>query len=85
MEKQLLLINDSKNSYEKVKAAIIMILGRHPFNAEQITFIAHKKGRAQMKVGDFIDLFLLQEKFEQIGIKTEIEDYEPAFSGHLHQ
>lgn len=69
---KLILHNDDKNSYMKVKASLIKFCDHMPMQAEQCTLIAHNNGKVTIKEGDFIELFDIKNSLEQYDLKVEL-------------
>jgi ATP-dependent Clp protease adaptor protein ClpS len=68
----LLLFNDDVNAYEYVVECLIEICGHDSVQAEQCTFIAHHKGRCEIRKGTLNFLEPMKEEFTRRGIKTVI-------------
>lgn len=69
---ELVLYNDEKNSYMKVKACLIRYCEHMPQQAEQCTLIAHNAGKCTVKTGDFMELFEMKSQLEQHNLKVEL-------------
>lgn len=68
----LLLFNDDVNAYEYVVESLIEICGHDNVQAEQCTFIAHHKGKCEIRKGTLSFLEPMKEEFTRRGIKTVI-------------
>lgn len=69
---KLILHNDNKNSYYKVKASLIRYCDHLPIQAEQCTLIAHNNGKVTVKEGDFIELLDIKNQLENHNLKVEL-------------
>ena len=70
----LILHNDSHNNMEDIANNLMEICHHTPEQAEQVMIIAHSKGCAEAKRGEYDDLALMQEKFSSRHITTTIEE-----------
>jgi len=68
----LVLFNDEHNKYEFVIESLIDICRHDPVQAEQCTFIAHHKGKCDIKVGSLVQLEEMKKAFDLRGISTVI-------------
>lgn len=68
----LILHDDDTNSSLKIKVALISICEYEPNAALQCIIIAEGRGKVNIKEGDFIELFALQNEFEELNINTEL-------------
>lgn len=71
--RKLILFNDDITPVDLVVNTIVEVCGFPPTQAEQITLIAHYKGKASLKNGGFEELKEMHEKFLSRNILTEIE------------
>lgn len=71
-EYSLVLFNDDFNKYEFVVESLIEICRHDPIQAEQCTFIAHHKGKCDIKIGRLEQLEDLKQEFNIRGIRTVI-------------
>lgn len=69
---KLILFNDEKNSYYKVKASLIRYCDHLPIQADQCTLIAHNNGKVTIKEGDFIELLDIKNNLENHNLKVEL-------------
>lgn len=69
----LILWNDEHTPIDLVVETIVDVLGFPSQQAEQLTMIAHYKGRANMKNGSYDELKEIKDKFESRDIVTTIE------------
>ena len=68
----LILYNDDINSFEFVIESLIDICEFEDIPAEQLTLLAHFKGKSTIKIGDKIYLSALKEQFEELGLTVEV-------------
>ena len=68
----LVLFNDDVNKYEFVVESLIDICRHDPIQAEQCTFIAHHKGKCDIKNGSFEELETMKLEFDRRKINTLI-------------
>jgi len=68
----LVLFNDDTNKYEYVVECLIDICKHDPVQAEQCTFIAHHKGKCDIKLGSYNQLEEMKHEFDRRGINTLI-------------
>jgi ATP-dependent Clp protease adaptor protein ClpS len=61
-------------------ASLIRFCKHEPLQAEQCALLAHMTGKCQVKSGDFLEMFDLKNKFDDLDINTEIQEY----AGNLH-
>jgi len=71
-EYNLVLFNDDFNVYEYVVKSLIDICRHDPIQAEQCTFIAHHKGKCDIKVGSLELLEQMKSEFDLRGLSTMI-------------
>lgn len=77
---RLVIYNDNVNSYQYIMACLIRLCKHEPIQAEQCAVIAHNKGKCSVKSGDFLEMFDLKNTFDELDIKTEIQEY----AGDMH-
>ena len=77
---KLVIYNDDVNSYQYIMASLIRFCKHEPLQAEQCALLAHMTGKCAVKSGDFMDMFELKNKFDDLDINTEIQEY----AGNLH-
>jgi ATP-dependent Clp protease adaptor protein ClpS len=68
----LMLYNDDVNAYEYIVECLIEICGHDALQAEQCTFIAHHKGKCEIRKGILSFLEPMKEEFTRRGVKTVI-------------
>ena len=68
----LVLFNDDVNRYDFVVESLIDICRHDPIQAEQCTFIAHHKGKCDIKKGPLEVLESMKVEFDRRGISTLI-------------
>ena len=68
----LVLFNDDFNKYEFVVKCLIDICRHDPIQAEQCTFIAHHKGKCDIKIGSLDLLEKMKSEFDLRGLSTVI-------------
>lgn len=69
---ELILYNDDVNSATKVALALVKYLDYELQAAAQVLIITEGKGSCKIKEGDFIELYNLQNQFEDHNITTEL-------------
>jgi ATP-dependent Clp protease adaptor protein ClpS len=72
---KLILHNDSENSYLYVMACLVKVCGHDSTQAEQCALVTHNNGKCQIKSGDFLKMFELQNDLQELSLKVELEDY----------
>jgi ATP-dependent Clp protease adaptor protein ClpS len=72
---RLILHNDSENSYLYVMACLVKVCGHDSTQAEQCALVTHNNGKCQIKSGDFLKMFELQNDLQELSLKVELEDY----------
>jgi ATP-dependent Clp protease adaptor protein ClpS len=72
---KLILHNDSENSYLYVMACLVKVCGHDSTQAEQCALVTHNNGKCQIKSGDFLKMFEMQNDLQELSLKVEIEDY----------
>lgn len=78
---KLVLLDDSENTILYIIACLISSCDHARDQAEQCAIITHNKGRCDIKSGDIMSMIELKGKLEELGINTEIEEYE----SYMHQ
>jgi len=74
------LYNDDKLSFDYVIACLVMHCGHTMHQAEQCALIVHNNGKCDIVSGEFMEMFELQNRLNQLTLKTELNSYE----GNLH-
>ncbi|MBN1991011.1 MAG: ATP-dependent Clp protease adaptor ClpS [Bacteroidales bacterium] len=69
----LILYNDEINSYDFVIDSLIEVCEHEPVQAEQCTFIAHHKGKCDVKKGTYSSLKPLRDALTQRGLNVVIK------------
>lgn len=69
---KLVLHNDDKNSFMKVKACLIRYCEHAPIQADQCVLIAHNNKKVNIKNGDFMELLDIKNKLENHSLKVEL-------------
>ncbi|HPX05870.1 MAG TPA: ATP-dependent Clp protease adaptor ClpS [Tenuifilaceae bacterium] len=69
----LILYNDEVNSYDFVIESLIDVCDHEPVQAEQCTFIAHHKGKCDVKKGTYSSLKPLRDALTQRGLNVVIK------------
>jgi ATP-dependent Clp protease adaptor protein ClpS len=72
---KVVIYNDDVNSYDYVTACLIRMCKHEVTQAEQCAIVAHNVGKCAVKSGAFLDMFELKATFDQLEIKSEIEEY----------
>lgn len=70
---ELILFNDDVNDFDFVTDSLIEICSLEPIQAEQITLIAHEKGKCGVITGPFNELKPMYEKLTTRGLTVSIE------------
>lgn len=68
----LVLFNDDVNSFDFIVESLIDICDHDPIQAEQCTFIAHHKGKCEVKLGAHSQLEDMKMEFDLKRITTVI-------------
>lgn len=68
----LMLYNDDVNSYDYIIESLIEVCRHDPIQAEQCTFIAHHKGKCDVKRGAYNLLEPMKHEFDRRGISSVI-------------
>ncbi len=71
-EWELVLFNDTTNSFEHVIGALMKCCNHGIYQAEQCATIAHYKGRCSIKRGDYKSLLDISFDLKSHDLKTEI-------------
>jgi len=69
---KLILHDDDENSATKITAALVKCLDYELPAAAQTILLAEGRGSIIIKEGDFIELFMAQNCFEELNINTEL-------------
>jgi ATP-dependent Clp protease adaptor protein ClpS len=69
---KLILYNDNKNSFAKVTACLIRYCEHMPIQAEQCALIAHNNKKVNIKTGDFMELFDMQNNLQKHNLNVEL-------------
>lgn len=69
----LILHNDDTNAYEHVIDALVEVCEHDVVQAEQCTFIAHHKGKCDIRKGTYRSLRLLKLKLANKGLTATIQ------------
>jgi ATP-dependent Clp protease adaptor protein ClpS len=69
---ELILYNDNKNSFMKVKACLIRYCEHLPIQADQCVLIAHNNKKVTIKNGDFMELLDIKNNLENHNLKVEL-------------
>jgi len=73
---KLTIYNDDQNSFLYIMACLIRFCKHEPIQAEQCALIAHNKGKCSVISGSFDDMFSIKNDLADMGVKTEIQEYE---------
>jgi len=73
MEKKLVLLNDSVNSFDNVILCLVTVLDYTNQQAEQVALIVHNKGRCIIKTGLFNELEPIYNQLSLYGLTLEIQ------------
>ena len=68
----LTLFNDDFNSYDFVILTLIEVCNHDHIQAEQCTFIAHHKGKCDIKKGEYSHLEQMKEELDRRGLTSTI-------------
>ena len=69
----LVVFNDSHNTFEHVIETLIDVCEHNPLQAEQCTLIIHHKGKCAVKVGEFDTLATMRNAICLRGISAEVQ------------
>jgi ATP-dependent Clp protease adaptor protein ClpS len=69
----LILFNDEINSFDFVIETLIEVCRHDPLQAEQCTWIAHYKGKCDVKAGLFSELKPMHDEMSNRGLTVTIE------------
>lgn len=72
---KLYLLNDDNNDFDFVIKSLTTVLHKNPLTANQLAILAHYKKKIVVKEGDFMELLEYQDKFNQLNILTQVENY----------
>ena len=75
----LILINDSDNTYQHVIRCLILYCDHTKELAEQCAVITHNVGKCEIKSGNFIDMYEMQNELSDKGLLVEIENLSLEF------
>lgn len=56
-------------------ACLVKVCGHDSTQAEQCALVTHNNGKCQIKSGDFLKMFELQNDLQELSLKVELEDY----------
>lgn len=70
----LYLLDDDVNSFKYVYTALMEHAEHLPIQAEQCCLLAHETGKCHIKQGDFMDMYKLKKKLENLDIQIQIQD-----------
>ncbi len=70
----LILHNDEVNSFDFVIESLIEVCGHNEVQAEQCTFVAHFKGKCEVKRGSFDLLKPLKDRLISRGLEATIDN-----------
>ena len=68
----LVLYNDDHNHFQFVIDSLVEVCQHHPLQAEQCAFIAHHKGKCDVKNGNLEELKMLKEELHRRGLTAAI-------------
>ena len=69
---KLILYNDDYHDFEDVINTLVDVCRHTPIQAEQCTYIAHYKGRCDVKEGRYKDLKSMKEELINKGFQAEL-------------
>ncbi|MGI6320094.1 MAG: ATP-dependent Clp protease adaptor ClpS [Bacteroidales bacterium] len=69
----LILFNDDVNSFDHVVDALVDYCEHDEIQAEQCAWIAHYKGKCEVKKGDLDELLSIKDAILNRGINVEIK------------
>lgn len=69
----LVLLNDDVTPYDYVIESLINVCRHNIIQAEQCTWIAHHKGKAKIKSGDFEEMAAMKDALNLRGIMCDLE------------
>ena len=73
LQRGLILYNDDVNTFNFVIDTLIEVCNHEHEQAEQCTFIAHVKGKCNIKNGKYPELKLMCNEMTQRGLTVSIE------------
>jgi ATP-dependent Clp protease adaptor protein ClpS len=71
--KELILFNDEVNTFEFVIQTLIEVCEHDVCQAETCAYVAHYKGKCQVKSGSFTDLRPKYDEMTRRGLTVDIE------------
>mgnify|MGYP001341234674 CR=1 FL=1 len=71
--KSLVLLNDDYNDFDYVIDCLVLVCNFTPMQAEQLSYIAHYKGKSVIKSGSFLDMINFKKDLTIYGLELEIE------------
>lgn len=69
----LILWNDDHNSFDDVIRALTTVVGHTMEQAMQCAYIAHTKGKCQVKEGDYDEMVRLKRGLNDYGLEATVE------------
>jgi len=75
---KLILKNDKENDIMFIIACLVKFCNHARDQAEQCAIIAHNNDRCDIKSGDIMEMLELQTELSEMGVTTEIEEYESS-------
>lgn len=73
---EILLFNDSEHNFFEVMGVLMMICDHTKIQADQCALITHNTGQCSIKVGDFDEIFEMQNQLNEFGLKVEMVEYQ---------
>ena len=71
--KSLILLNDNFNDFDYVIDCLVLVCNFTPMQAEQLSYIAHYKGKSVIKSGSFLDMINFKKDLTIYGLELEIQ------------
>ena len=71
--KSLILLNDNFNDFDYVIDCLVLVCNFTPMQAEQLSYIAHYKGKSVIKIGSFLDMINFKKDLTIYGLELEIQ------------
>ena len=73
---EILLFNDSEHSFFEVMGVLMMICDHDKVQADQCSLITHNTGKCSIKVGNFDEIFEMQNQLSEFGLNVEMVEYQ---------
>ena len=74
MDSRLYLLNDDIHSFEEVVYVLQRYLGYPSMQGASIADLVHRRGKCEIKIGEFAELELLKEMLMKEGYNVKLEN-----------